>query len=559
MTFSQRKGWMRSLAPCLLVATSLYAQQAVETAPTQEISTTDDIAALKKQMAEQQKQLEQLRAALQKQQELIDKATKQAEEAAARRVVPAASLGEVASTTPILPMPAVANPVINPQTANAAQMGQPGPRDESPLGFRIGGATFTPLGFVDFISITHSTDAGGGIGTGFGGIPFSNTTAGGLGETHFSMQNSRVGLKVDSNYLGYQVLGYLETDFLGNAPTNPFVTSNADTLRLRLFFVDLKKDAFEFEGGQTWSLMTPGRTGIGVLPADLFYTQNVDTNYQNGLIWARQAGVRFTWNPNPNFHWAVALENPEQYSGAAVTYPSKLASLATTELDNNAGGVAIPNLFPDVISKIALDGGSPGHKAHLEIAGLLSTVRTFNSLTSGPGADTHFTKVGGGGSINFNFELSKSFRFLSNNFYSDGGGRYIGTGLAPDAILYANGSPSLVHSASTVDGIEMQLSPKTLVYAYYGGVYIGKDIAFDQDNKTLIGYGVNNQLSANRDIQEATFGIQNNFWKSPQYGALMLAFQYSYLTRNPWSVTTVGAPTSANMNLGYVDLRYTLP
>jgi hypothetical protein len=550
---------MRSLAPCLLISTSLYAQQAGQTVPTQAISTTDDIAALKKQMVEQQKQLEQLRAALQKQQELIDKATKQAEEAANRRVVPAASLGEVASTTPIFPMPAVVNPPMNPaQTANASQMGQ-GPRSESPLGFQIGGATFTPLGFVDFISVTHSTDAGSGIGTGFGGIPFSNSTAGGLSETHFSMQNSRVGLRVDSNYLGYQVLGYLETDFLGAAPTNPFVTSNSDTLRMRLFFVDLKKDAFEFTGGQTWSLMTPNRTAIGVLPSEIFYSQDIDTNYQLGLTWARQAGVRFTWNPNENFHWAVALENPEQYSGAAVTYPKNLATIATTELDNNAGGVAIPNLFPDVISKIALDGGSPGHKAHLEVTGLLTNVHTYNSLTTGPGADSHFTKVGGGAEINFSVEASKHFRFLSNNYYSDGGGRYVGTGLAPDAILEANGSPSLVHSASTVDGIEMQITPKALVYAYYGGVYVGKDTALDQDNKTLIGYGVANQTSANRAIQEATFGIQNNFWKSPQYGSLMLALQYSYLTRNPWNITTAGAPTSANMNIGFVDLRYTLP
>ena len=39
----------------------------------------------------------------------------------------------------------------------------------------------------------------------------------------------------------------------------------------------------------------------------------------------------------------------------------------------------------------------------------------------------------------------------------------------------------------------------------------------------------------------------------------MLAFQYSYLTRNPWSITTVGAPTNASTNMGYVNLRYTLP
>ncbi len=557
MIANQGSGLMRVLLSGLLVSLSLSAQEPAPASAADANSTSQDIATLKAQLAEQQKQLELLRAAIQKQQDALDKASKEAEAAQAQRVVPAASLGQVASTTPILPMPAVVSP--KPGTGLAGQMGQPEVKSASPLGFQIGGATFTPLGFVDFISVTRSTDLGSGLGTSFGGLPYSNTTAGGLSETHFSMQNSRIGLRVDSVWHDYSVLGYVESDFLGAAPANPFVTSNSDTLRMRLYFVDVKKDAFELTAGQTWSLMTPNRTGIGVLPSDVYYTQDVDTNYQLGLTWARQSGVRFTWNPNENFHWAVALENPEQYIGTAVTYPKALATIAPAELDNNSGGVAIPNLFPDIISKIALDGGSPGHKAHLEVSGLLTGVHTYNSLTTGDGALQHFTKIGGGGELNFNFELGAGFRILSSNYISDGGGRYVGTGLAPDAIVRADGSPSLVHSASTTAGFEWQANRKTMFYAYYGGVYVPRDLAIDADNKTVIGYGVLNSTSANRAIQEATFGLQNNFWKSPEYGALMLAFQYSYLTRNPWNVTTAGQPTSANLSMGYLDLRYTLP
>jgi hypothetical protein len=116
-----------------------------------------------------------------------------------------------------------------------------------------------------------------------------------------------------------------------------------------------------------------------------------------------------------------------------------------------------------------------------------------------------------------------------------------------------------VHSGSTVDGIEIQATPKTMFYAYYGGLYYGRDVAVDADNKTLVGYGYSGSpSSANRTIQEATFGIQNNFWKNPQYGALMLAFQYSYVTRGLWSAAT-GTPNNANTNMGFVNLRYTLP
>ena len=232
----------------------------------------------------------------------------------------------------------------------------------------------------------------------------------------------------------------------------------------------------------------------------------------------------------------------------------------TNEVDNNTNSAGVPNLFPDVISKIAFDGGRPGHAAHLELAGVLSTFKTFNSATTGAGADTRYTKVGGGGALNFNFELLPGLKILSNNFVSDGGGRYIGNTAAPDLVLRSNGSISLVHSASTVDGLEYQATPKTLFFGYYGGTYIGKNGGIDQDGKTPIGYGFSGSPNNNnRTIHEATFGLANNFWKSPQYGALTLAFQYSYLTRSPWSVITPNTPTNALTHIGFIDLRYTLP
>jgi hypothetical protein len=68
----------------------------------------------------------------------------------------------------------------------------------SPLYFEIGKAKFTPGGFVDFTSVTRSTNLGSGIATSFGSIPYSNTTQGRLSEFHFSAQYSRLSLKVDA-------------------------------------------------------------------------------------------------------------------------------------------------------------------------------------------------------------------------------------------------------------------------------------------------------------------------------------------------------------------------
>ena len=110
--------------------------------------------------------------------------------------------------------------------------------------------------------------------------------------------------------------------------------------------------------------------------------------------------------------------------------------------------------------------------------------------------------------MNFNVALTKNFRIFSNNYYSDGGGRWI-FGLAPDLIVRPDGSLSPLHSGSTVDGFELQ-NGHMLLYAYYGGVWITRSGALDFAGKTAapVGYGyAGSPDSQNRTIQEPTFGI----------------------------------------------------
>src|SRR5690348_12001197 len=44
------------------------------------------------------------------------------------------------------------------------------------LSFKIGGADFTPVGFLDFTTVYRSTNVGSGIGTSFGSIPFNGSS-----------------------------------------------------------------------------------------------------------------------------------------------------------------------------------------------------------------------------------------------------------------------------------------------------------------------------------------------------------------------------------------------
>ena len=222
------------------------------------------------------------------------------------------------------------------------------------------------------------------------------------------------------------------------------------------------------------------------------------------------------------------------------------------QINNGSSTISSAALFPDVIAKLAFD---PTSKFHFEIDGVEIANKIANPTSTNPAFQTN-TKVGGGGSINLSVALTKNLRLLTNNFWSDGGGRYI-FGQAPDFIIRGNGSLSLVHSASTASGFELNAG-KTLFYGYYGGVYVGRNMAIDANGTTKIGYGPIASDGQNRAIQEITFGTNTTLAKDAKWGALNLMFQYSYLQRNPWLAAT-GAPSNAHADMGFVNLRYTLP
>ncbi len=464
--------------------------------------------------------------------------------AAAVNVVPASAT--IAALSPA-PTPAT------PQASNAVP--------ESPLQLRIGTAYITPVGFVDFTGVWRSHDGGSGIGTNFAGIPYGTVFQNNLSEFRFSMQNSRIGFRVDALVKGAHVIGYMEADFLGNNPGNVAVSSNSNTLRSRLYWVDVRKGAWEVLGGQTWSLITPGRTGISPLPGDLFYSQDIDVNYQAGLVWGRIPELRLVYHASPKVALAAALDAPEQYVGGSAGGPQivlpaafvaanqfSLTATSGVEFNNGQNVLTTPNVAPDVIVKLAVD---PSPKFHFEVGGVERQFKLWNPTTL-----TKLSSTGAGGFVNLGVQLFKGFRLLTNNYYSDGGGRYI-FGQVPDFVLRTDGSPSPLHAASTVSGFEYTHG-NSFFYAYYGGIYVLPDVITDTTGK-LVGYGfAGGPSSQNRTIQEGTLGFNQTMWKDARYGALNLMGQYSYLTRNPWSVAA-GAPRSALLNMVFLNLRYTLP
>ena len=527
-----------------------------------------ELGALKAQINEQQKQIDKLKSIVEDLERRMKPATN--EDTREFALPRNKALGEVASTAPFIPTvpvtAALATPAVNTAQAPAGPPKNPCeavPEGQAPAFFRLGSTCLVPIGFMDLTAVFRDKNAASSIGSNFGNIPYNNVVNGRLSEYRFSPQNSRVGFRFDGDFKGTHFIGYNEFDFLGTSGSLALtVTNGAFVPRLRLFWVDVRKDKLEFLAGQSWSMLVPNRKGISALPGDLFYSQVIDVNYMAGLTWTRQPGMRVLYHATDKVTLGFSAENPDQYAGGSgggstFTPPTALAGIVGTQLDNapnisNPNTVlAIPTVHPDFIAKIAFD---PGSRLHFDIAGIERTFKLVNPNTLALGQ--YSTKAGGGIQVGLNGEIVKNFRLISTNYWSDGGGRYL-FGQAPDAIVRANATLSLIHAGGTVDGFEARIK-NVLLYGYYGGIYIQRNTALDT-NGSKIGYGYSGSPnSQNRAINEVTFGFNQTIWGNPRYGAVNAMGQYEYLSRNPWFVAA-GAPKATHDNTIYFNLRYTLP
>jgi len=555
--------------------TTAVAEKAKEPAKPENAVIESELQDLRSLVQSQMQELESQRAVLKAQQLKMEALEEKLHVTPPEPVsIPIAAPEAISEATPAYAIGAAPRTL---SASTSSMLPQEKAEEASPLQLRIGSAYITPVGFMDFTSEWRSRDGGSGIGTNFASIPIGTSLqpfAAHLSEFRLSMQNSRVGFRVDAMVKGAHVIGYMESDYLGNNPGNVAVSSNSNTFRSRLYWVDVQKAKWEVLGGQTWSLITPGRTGISPLPGNLFYTQNIDVNYQLGLVWGRIPELRFVLHPTNKTAFAVALDSPEQYAGGSagggtIIYPAAYSSFAGSQLNTGGSTLAVPNLAPDVIAKLAFD---PSSKFHVELGGVERQFKVWIPTTTGT-----FTKTGGGGFVNLNVQLFPGFRLLTNNFWSDGGGRYI-FGQVPDLIVRNDGSLSPIKAASTVSGFEFT-HKNSFVYAYYGGVYAQKNATFDVNGTTPIGYGVlpatltpitfGNTVAANqnRAIQEITLGFNQTLWRDAKYGALNFMGQYSFLRRNPWvipssapgSIPVLSEDREAHLHMVFLNLRYTLP
>lgn len=554
----------RWILPLTLGSTILAGAQTAPPAATPESSVTQQLDEARRQLAEQAALLRQMREQLAEQGKAIEQLRQAQGHTLSGSSADAARLQTAAQALKTTAQPAAPAAVAATQPAAAPKTDQP-----ADLFLRVGSARLTPGGWADFTAIYRSTDVGSGLGTTFQSIPYNNTTAGGLSEIRFTAQGSRLSLRLDENLRKARVLGYVETDFNGSLAGNGYVSTNSDTLRLRVMYANLGLGKWDLLGGQYWSLITPARRGITPYTGDVFVTFHPDSSYQVGLTFARQTLIRAIYHANDTFSAALSVENPEQFSGSAVTFPTLFSS---TETDINSstgsgGGTTTPNLTPDILAKVALDHKFGGRAYHAGLTGLLLTNRIVTPASVTKTVAAKDTRVGAGIAADFNLELVKNLRLISTDYWSDGGGRYIG-GSGPGFVVLQNASTTapfsaaLIHSGSSIDGFEWVATKKTTLSAYASAAYFQRRYAADPSIKTsttYVGYGFPGSANSNnRVLEELSLGSQNTLWQSPSHGALQLITQSSYVLRAPWYVAS-GAPKNAHAYVQYINLRYIIP
>lgn len=400
------------------------------------------------------------------------------------------------------------------------------------------GITITPGGYIAGETSYRTKATGGDVGTPFSAIPYEHADAYTLSEFFGTARQSRVAMMIEGKTSWGTLRGYYEGDWLGTGITSNNNQSNSYVFRQRVVWAQAEtNNHWAFTGGQLWSLATEDKKAISNLSSDIMTPLTIDANYNAGFIWTRQYGFRVT-KTGKYAAFGIAAENPQTLYTASLAGNTPYAVLGSqgasgglfnpainactpstsivsytnqTEVDSagNTIQVQVPvyktvngcanianytfNQAPDVIVKVALDP----HWGHYEIFG----ITRFAHQTVYPGETTNSNLYGGttdiatgaviapalttagsysnsivlgGGGASFRVPITKALTVGAKGMYGSGLGRYGNTTLS-DVTADSAGEFSPLHSVSGLVTVEANVTPRLILYANYGGDYVGRD------------------------------------------------------------------------------------
>jgi hypothetical protein len=533
----------------------------------------DALAAQQKQLAEQQARIEALTRLVTAQQPH------------------APSLGEVASTTPLLPAAKVDASLPQP-------VPQAGGNPDQPTAIHYKGITITPGGFIEAAGIYRNRNENASVNsaTGNANIPFEGSPNGTLSESRFDARQSRFTIRAEGKIGSVKATGYYEVDFLGAAPTANENQSNSFNLRQRQLWAQAAfANGFTVTGGQQFSLFTLTRKAME--NGNEFLPMTINAQYVIGYDWARQPGFRFMKNFNNKVWLGFAVENSsmvlnaQQFGAGAPTLVTTAGAVSLAGIPlygfNTSANAQSPNgnfvlsnvpgangvstnVAPDVVAKLTFEPGW----GHFEIKGM---ARFFRDRYAGVNNET----TGGGLGLGTVLPIVKSkVDFLGEFSFGNGIGRY-GSGGGFDVTLRPDGTLRPIRSYHGLFGPELHIGKNVDIYMYYGGEYYQRT-AYLTTATSGIGYGLPFATNTGCQLQQTTTtaipgcggntryaweitpGFVYRFYKGPA-GTVQIGFQYSYSQRQLWAGTgglPAGAPgfgPTANVTQVYTNLRYVLP
>lgn len=503
----------------VLLATGLVAQ--TSTAPKKKAAppiTAADVQALKDAinsqqaaLAQQQRQIQELRDELRRKDQVVQQAQTAASDAAGKAdAAQATATQQQAAVTELKSdvtdlKGSVQSTVVNLQETQKNL-------SESPVALHYKGITITPGGFVAAETVTRQRAAESSINTPFNSIPFEGNALAHINESDFTARQSRLSLLAEGKVGPAKLTGYYEADFLGTGVTSNNRQSNSYVMRQRILFAQAALDSgWIFTGGQQWSLLTEDRIGITnrteVLP------MTIDPQYHVGFGWARQYGFRVVKDFGGKFALGLSVEGPQATIGgrgfSSVSTTNQATASVTTIgnafVDGPGSGGGLLNFSdttgysfnksPDFIVKAAADPGW----GHYEVYGIFSAFRnrvypcavvgtnandtkppaTPTTIACGVNGSTTPSAVGafndtrGGGGIGANLRFpvgGKKAEFAVQGAYGTGIGRYASAQIA-DLTLRPNGTQALIRTAHALGELVLHPNSKWDIYADFGGEY----------------------------------------------------------------------------------------
>lgn len=337
----------------------------------------EQLALLKEELAKRDREIEAAREAAASANSRATEANTKATEAVATSTAAKSTSDSLNTTVATM---AAGKPAMVGGTTAAGSQGST-MEDKGPASIRFKGVTITPVGFLEAATVTRQRAVSADINTPFNSIPYPANALGKLPETNLTGRQSRLGLLAETRIGTAKVSGYYESDFLGVGTASNNRQSNSYVLRVRQAFGRADFDnGWSFSGGQMWGLVTENRKGIvnrqEVLP------MVIDPQYVVGFSWQRAPGFRVTKSFGDKLTLAASIENPQATVGgrgfSAYTSPTGAVSQNSFVFAPGSGG-GLYNAFdttgysvnktPDFIFKAAFDPGW----GHYEVFAILST------------------------------------------------------------------------------------------------------------------------------------------------------------------------------------------